>query len=200
MPVNSLRADRERAIQALSREHPKTFFAIGERRKPIKLGIEKDIEAEMAKDDDHPLLDFDIPDAIAWYCSRIGYLKSCVAGASRLDLQGKAVAKITPAEAREAEAEAQEGIARMVARRKEQASNGLPQSITRAPAPPRPTAIPINGALSNTELLAELQKQIALVISVLSTDADDLLRKQLARSALVHMGDGIQTIVARLDK
>jgi hypothetical protein len=32
----SLREDRDRAIQALAQEYPKTFFTVGDRRKPLK--------------------------------------------------------------------------------------------------------------------------------------------------------------------
>jgi sRNA-binding protein len=198
MPVHSLREDRDRAIQALAQEYPKKFFIIGERRKPLKHSIEKDIEAELVKDNDHPLLDFDIADALAWYCSHIGYQKSCsVAGVNRIDLQGRPVSKVTPSEAREAEAEAADGIARMVERRK---ANGLPSQLVAAPRPAaKPAAIAVNTKLDNAELFTELEKQLALVRSVLGTDADDLLRQQLARSALKLMADEISTVIARLD-
>ena len=53
MPVYTTREDRDRAIQALAEEYPKTFFVIGGRRKPLKHGIERDIEADLAKDNDH---------------------------------------------------------------------------------------------------------------------------------------------------
>ena len=38
MTAHSLREDRDRAIQALAEEYPKTFFVVGERRKPLSLG------------------------------------------------------------------------------------------------------------------------------------------------------------------
>jgi len=196
----SLRGDRDRAVQALAENYPKAFFVVGERRKPLKHGILQDIEADLARDNDHALLDHDVADALAWYQSHVGYQKACsVAGTNRIDLHGKPTAKVTPAEAHEAEAEAQEGFARMAARRKT-AGNGLPPFVTQPTAPPKPTAVPVNGALSNNELLAELQKQLVLVTTVLGADPDDLLRKQLARSALALMGDEIQTVIARLDK
>jgi len=197
MPAYSLREDRDRAIQALAQEFPKAFFILGERRKPLKLDIERDLEAELAKDPDHSLLDFDTIDALAWYRSHIGYLKSCLAGASRLDLNGKAVAKVTPAEAREAAAEAEEGFARMAARRK---TNGLPQQLVAAPTPvAKPAAVAVNTKLDNAELFTELEKQLTLVRTVLGTDADDALRKQLARSALKLLADELATVIARLD-
>ena len=201
MSVYSLRHDRDRAIQALAAEYPKTFFTDGPRRKPLKRGIEKDIEAELAKDNDHPLLDHDITDAINFYCSHVGYHKACsVAGVSRVDLQGKPVSKVTASEALEAEAEAAEIFAQMAERRK--AGNGLPPSVlpptTRVVA--KGSTISVNTALDNTELFAELEKQLGIVRTVLGADPDDLLRKQLARSALQLMADELQTVIARLDQ
>jgi sRNA-binding protein len=199
MLFHSPREDRERTIQALAQEYPKTFFTVGERRKPLKHDIEKDIEAELAKDNDHPLLDFDITDALAWYRSHIGYQKSCsVAGVNRLDLQGRPASKVTASEAREADAEAADGIARM--RDRQRRINGLPAQLVAAPQPvAKSAAIAVNTKLDNAELITELEKQLALVQSVLGTDADDLLRQQLARSALKLMADEISTIIARLD-
>ena len=202
MPVHSLREDRDRAVQALAQEYPKTFFIVGERRKPLKLGIEKDIQAELATDNDHPLLDFDIADALAWYCSHIGYHKSCsVAGVNRIDLQGKPVSKVTPSEAREAEAEAADGIARMLERRNK-AGNGLPRSVLppTTPAVAIARALPVNGALSSLELLGEIDKQLALVRTILGDAPEDPLRRELARPALRLMADELSTIVARLDE
>ena len=200
MAVYSLREDRDRAIQALAEEYPKTFFIIGERRKPLKHGIEKDIEAELAKDNDHPLLDFDIADALAWYRSHIGYQKSCsVAGVNRVDLHGKPASKVTSTEAHEAEAEAAEGIARMVARRR--AGNGLPPSVLPPTTPfvAKARALPVNGALSSLELLAEIDKQMELVRTILGDAPDDPLRRELARPALQLMADELTTVIARLD-
>ena len=182
MPAYSLREDRDRAVQALAQEYPKTFFIIGERRKPLKHGIEKDIAAELAKDNDHPLLDFDIADALAWYCSHIGYQKSCsVAGVNRIDLHGRPVSKVTPSEAREAEEDAADSYARMTARR--QTGNGLPRSMLppTTPAVAATRALPVNGALSNLELLGEIEKQLALVRTILgNAPEDDPLRRELA--------------------
>jgi sRNA-binding protein len=200
MPAYTLREDRERAIQTLAQEFPKTFFVIGERRKPLKLNIEKDIEAEVAKDNDHPLLDYDIADALAWYQSHVGYQKACsIAGTSRLDLQGKPVSKITAAEACEAEEEAKEGFAKMAERRKQRAAaNGLPPQLVAPPAP-KAKALPVNGALSSIEMLTEIEKQLELAKMILGDSPDDPLRKELARPALRLMADELSTIIARLD-
>jgi sRNA-binding protein len=201
MVANTLREDRDRAVQALAHEYPKAFFVIGERRKPLKHGIEKDIEADLAKNNDHPLLDHDIVDAIAWYQSHVGYQKSCsVAGTNRIDLQGKPVSKVTVNEAHAAEDEAREGFARMAERRKVK-SNGLPAQLVAEPkvAVPHSRALPVNATLSSREMLSEIDKQAALVRTILCDGPDDPLRKELARPALRLMIDELNTIIARLD-
>jgi hypothetical protein len=199
--VHTIREDRERAVQALAQEYPKAFFIIARQRRPLKHGIEKDIEAELANHSDHPLLDFDIVDAVAWYRSHVSYEKACsVAGVNRIDLHGKPVSKITPSEAREAEAKAAEALSEIAETRRRRTGNGLPAFIAPTPAPPRISAIAVNGALSTSELFVELDKQLGLVRTVLADDPEDALRKQLARSALVLMADELRTIIARLDQ
>jgi sRNA-binding protein len=200
MPVHTIREDRDRCIQALAGAYPRTFFIVGERRKPLKIGIARDIEADLAKDNDHVLLDYDVVDAIAFYENHIGTLKNTTTGANRLDLHGKAAGKVTLTEAREAAAVAEEAIARMNARRQEQPTgNGLPAFVAQPPAPPKVSTIQVNGALSTSELFVELEKHLKLVRTVLDADPDDTLRKQLARSALTLMADEVRTIIARLD-
>jgi sRNA-binding protein len=200
MSVRTIREERERAIKALAEEYPKTFFVIGERRKPLKLGIEKDIEADLAKDSDSQLLDYDITDACAWYTSHVGYQMACsVAGANRIDLQGKSVSKVTASEARGAEEYAKETFAKIEMRKKEK----LPQFVTQEPRAVPSTlkagALPVNVNLNNTEMLAELEKQIGIVRAVLGDSPDDPLRRELARPALRLMVDELSTIIARLD-
>jgi hypothetical protein len=60
-------------------------------------------------------------------------------------------------------------------------------------------ALPVNGALSSMELLAEIEKQMALVRTILGDAPDDPLRRELARPALRLMSDELATVIARLD-
>jgi sRNA-binding protein len=199
MPVYTTREERDRAVEILAQEFPRAFFANPRQRKPLKAGIENDIAAELAKDTDHPLLDFDIVDTLKWYTSHVSYWKACsVAGVSRIDLAGKAVSKITVSEARAAEAEAADIFAEIEHRKT--VGNGASTFVAPSPAPPKVSAIQVNASLSSDELLGELEKQIELVRTVLAADPDDALRKQLARSALVLMSDEIRTVIARLDQ
>lgn len=86
---------------------PENVFVESKKRRPLKLSIVKDIEANIAKDQENELRFYDIADAVSWYCSHVGYQVACsVAGAARLDLQGKKAGAVTETEARAAEEEA----------------------------------------------------------------------------------------------
>jgi ProP effector len=101
------RDECERAIEALSEAYPKTFVLTGKARKPLKIGIEDDIKAELLKSADNELRFYDIDDALEWYRSHVGYQLACaVPGATRFDLEGKAAGKITEAEAYQYEQDA----------------------------------------------------------------------------------------------
>ena len=114
------RDDRERALLALAEEYPKTFFVEPKRRMPLKHGIEEDIKADLITNQHSVLRFFDIDDAVEWYRSHVGYLKSCsVAGVGRLDLKGTIAAKVTEAEARIAGEKATEIFADIEARKRQ---------------------------------------------------------------------------------
>jgi hypothetical protein len=196
MSVYTSRDELDRAIQALAKEYPKAFFVGAKQRKPLKHDIEKDIEADLAKDNDNPLLDYDIESAVAFYTTHVGYYKACsVAGTPLVDLQGRPVSKITPSEARKYDDLATETFAAIERGKREK----LPPFITQPGAAPKIAALPVNAALTNIEMLAELEKQISIVRMVFGDSPDDPLRRQLARPALRLMIDELDTIVARLD-
>ncbi len=196
MPVLTLRKDRDDAINALCEEYPKAFFADPKRRVALKHGIKKDIEAELAKDKNSKLLDYDIGDVVEWYCSHVGYKKACsVAGNARVDLHGVIVSRVSEAEARLAEQEAAEIFAEIEERKKQ-----TPSRFVTPPIPPQTRALPVDTNLSSTEMLLEVEKQVDLVKTILGDNPDDPLRRELARPALRLMIDELNTIVARLDK
>jgi sRNA-binding protein len=92
------RENCERAIEDLARVYPQTFFAHPAHRLPLKSGIADDVQR-----DGFPLPAGEIPAVIAWYQSNFGYQYSIQAGAKRIDLHGKPVAVVTPAEQQNAE-------------------------------------------------------------------------------------------------
>ena len=60
--------------------------------------------------------------------------------------------------------------------------------------------MPVKANLDALEMLVEIEKQIALVRSILGNDPDDPLRRELARPAMRLMIDELQTIIARQDQ
>jgi sRNA-binding protein len=199
MPATYLREDRDAAVHALCAEYPKTFFVDARRRVPVKHDIEKDIEAELAKNKHSKLLDYDIYDTVEWYCSHVGYKKACsVAGNGRVDLRGVVVCPVTEAEARIADREANEIFADIEARKRQTTS--LPRFVAQPPTlAPRPQSLPVDTNLNTSEMLQEIEKQIALARTILGDSPDDPLRQQLVRPALRLMIDELNTIVARID-
>jgi sRNA-binding protein len=199
MPIYKNREECERTIGILCEEYPGTFFIHPRRRVPLKHGIEKDIEASLADNKNSRLLDHDFVDAVEWYRSHVGYKKACsIAGNGRVDLSGSVVAKVTEAEARIADQEAAEAFAEIEARKKQT----LPKFVTQPPAIAirQARALPVDTSLDNTEMLAEIEKQLSLARTILGDSSDGPLRAELVRSALRLMIDELNTIIARLDE
>jgi sRNA-binding protein len=91
--------DDAETIGILCKLYPKCFFLNPRQRRPLKTSIIDDIEQE----DEPELAGCNIDTALAWYTGHIGYDYACVTGAERVDLDGKAVGKVTATEAREAQ-------------------------------------------------------------------------------------------------
>jgi hypothetical protein len=186
------RDDCERAIEALCEAYPKTFFAIGKTRKPLKIDIEDDIKSDICKHDSE-LRHYNIDDALEWYRTHVGYQMACsTAGAIRLDLDGKAAGKITKTEALEYEEDARQSFEKIEARKRVFAPTSAP------PPPPRPTALMVNSTLGTPEMLALIEKQVASLRAILGDAIDESLRATLARPVLQLIKDELQTIDARL--
>jgi hypothetical protein len=61
-------------------------------------------------------------------------------------------------------------------------------------------ALPVDTSLDNTEMLAEIEKQLSLARTILGDSSDGPLRAELVRPALRLMIDELNTIIARLDE
>jgi len=71
-------------IGLLAERFPKTFFVYERRRKPLKIGIHLDILAAL----DGALMPRELAVALRFYTGNVGYLRSALCGAWRLDLAG----------------------------------------------------------------------------------------------------------------
>jgi ProP effector len=81
-------------ISTLCATFPKAFFMFERRRKPLKIGIHRDIAAALPA-----LTAKEIGAGMRLYVGNQFYSRSCVEGAARIDLDGNAVGTVTVGEA-----------------------------------------------------------------------------------------------------
>jgi sRNA-binding protein len=199
MPVME-RDDLERALEALAEAYPKAFFVEGRSRRPLKAHIELDIKRDSATDPDSELKFYDIEAAVDWYRSHVGYVKSCsIAGTLRLDLQGRAVGKVTEAEARAAEAKSQAIFAEIEAKRRARNTYTAPA----APAPrvgaPVTTIFKVDNTATDEVLLDSMARHLTTLRTLATGNVvDENLRANLARPVLSLLIDELKTLDARL--
>jgi ProP effector len=122
----------QNTIAALADLYPACFAVFQERRKPLKVGVRDDVIAAL----NGAITDKEVSRALRWYCGNSGYLKACVEGAPRIDLNGEAVGTVTAEEADNARARLAQQHAKQRTRR--QKTNGRAVSIDTASAEPKP--------------------------------------------------------------
>jgi ProP effector len=69
---------------------PKAFFINQDARRPLKLGIHRDMVGQA-----HGLSGTDLRRAVSQYCGSPGYLAACTEGAVRIDLAGMPAGMVT---------------------------------------------------------------------------------------------------------
>ena len=129
MSITKARIDE--VITLLATRFPKTFFIHEARRRPLKVGIHRDIGAVVGDAVDRRTLYA----VLRYYVSNIDYRKSQQAGVDRIDLDGNAAGVVTELEA----VNAQKGVAGLVKamqKRKPKAAETPPPS---PPPPGKPT-------------------------------------------------------------
>jgi ProP effector len=100
----------DKMIALLCERFPKTFVCCEGRRRPLKVGITKDLKTALGDEVDGKLL----VRALTYYTLNLAYLKSQRVGAARIDLTGSAAGKVTEKEA----AYAKMSLARIAAQKK----------------------------------------------------------------------------------
>jgi sRNA-binding protein len=194
--------DHHQVIGLLADAYPKTFFVNPRRRMPLKSNIEQDIRADLINNKESELRFFNIEDAVDWYRSNIGYHIACsTAGNERVDLSGKAVAKVTEAEARVEQQNVTEIQRQITARRNSDGRYSFSPTPERAPpAPPPLKILTPNTNLSDAEMFAKIEKQLKSVAAIVVGEfvVDESLRADLARPVLRLIMDELKTIDARL--
>jgi sRNA-binding protein len=77
-------------IDLLAERFPKTFFVYQQRRKPLKVGIDRDLAATL----DGTLTERELHLGLGWYCRNKIYRAKLLKGAWRIDLNGNVAATI----------------------------------------------------------------------------------------------------------
>ena len=90
--------DMAAGILRLAEAFPKTFFLYAAQRKPLKVGIHDDIRAALGD----AMGEDELSGVMRYYCGNEVYMKRCVAGAARIDLDGSPAGEVTAAEAEHA--------------------------------------------------------------------------------------------------
>jgi sRNA-binding protein len=77
-------------LMMLAARWPSAFAVLESDRRPLKLGIRNEIAAALGTDTPPRLRQ-----VLAWYCNGPSYLRHCVPGATRCDLDGKPAGEVT---------------------------------------------------------------------------------------------------------
>jgi ProP effector len=112
---------------------PKCFSVLEARRRPLKVGIDRDIAAA-ASDLDPAALTA----ALKYYTSNIAYLNACVVGAPRIDLNGEVCGSISERDAVRAALCFANAVKRRAARRQARPARSNKTAAPPSPAPSSP--------------------------------------------------------------
>src|SRR5262249_12241240 len=124
-PVGARREAVAAAIALLAELYPKCFSIYEGRRRPLKIGIHKDILAAV----DGVITPAELHGALGFYCSNPVYLGHLRKGAWRLDLNGEPAGGVTRDEA----AHAREMLARIKTKKANRAMAAKAQAKAQAP-------------------------------------------------------------------
>jgi ProP effector len=134
-------------LTMLAARWPRAFALLEADRRPLKLGIRDDITAVLGADAPPRL-----PQILAWYCNAIGYLRRCLPGATRRDLDGESAGEVTADEAANARYKLDQRTAKRIHRAKSAAANPTVQSAIKSSskAAPKPAAPPSSSTAQPT--------------------------------------------------
>jgi sRNA-binding protein len=152
-------------IKLLAEHYPKAFFETTQRRLPLKSDINVDLKERGPIT--NPVI---VDDVLYFYTDHIGYHYATKAGASRVDLDGKVVAKVTAAEQREAEQRIAD-IRVMMEERKKQQANGDDDFVEEKPR--RRAVIPATVLPSDEQALFTRIENLVLKARSLRMENED---------------------------
>jgi ProP effector len=102
-------------IALLAEKYPRAVFMLEARRRPLKIGIDTDLIAQL----DGALKPNELHNALRVYTSAAGYLARMHSGAVRIDLNGEAAGTVTVEAARKAAEQLANKLLKVAARREE---------------------------------------------------------------------------------
>jgi sRNA-binding protein len=163
--------DHKIVIAKLAELFPKTFFEDSRQRVPLKHNIVADVEKQGCND----LIGYDVGKAIDFYISHVGYQMILThAGRPRVDLNGKAVTKVTAQEARAAQQKVDEIHAGWNAQNPMSRVRNLGTDLMRkVDASPRLPSPDPRLELSATELVTSMEKKLTRITSLLESEDDE---------------------------
>jgi ProP effector len=94
------RAAIDAVLDLFVERFPRTFAIYEHRRRPLKIGIHADIAAQL----DGAITPDELSNALRFYTGNVGYLRSLIAGAARVDLDGAPAGVVSQNEAEHAKA------------------------------------------------------------------------------------------------
>jgi ProP effector len=179
------RKQRQQQIRAtialLAERWPKTFFVLGKRRKPLKIGLADDIAATV----DGTVWPVKLHLTLRSYCASLGYLRNFQEGMPRLDLSGNEAGVVTAADVEHARAKLDEVLARRQPKPQPPATAGAQHHEQKA----TPQA-----ALQPEHAAADPGRAIAAAVSVALDIAAEA--KRAAPTSQPKRGDGFAALKA----
>jgi ProP effector len=146
-------------IAMLAERWPACFSVFEKRRRPVKIGIDRDLAAALGD----VITADELKAALSCYVSNIGYLDNCFIGAERIDLDGNVVGSVSAEQAVRAAAYVSRRI-----RRRAAAKAIRPHAVAKAPTPSA-AAPPPRGRLSLADLKAAAATRRQVVPHMLPT-------------------------------
>jgi hypothetical protein len=190
------RIERDEAVRYLAEMFPKCFFENPDHRRPLKHDIVIDLEQKN-------ILDWTkLLHAIDWYQSHFTYRRSLLAGAERIDLDGRKAGTVTPKEQQEAR--------KWVAERKRELLEQ--RQITEQPHRTAVKDIPIEPALNGITVpghgpgtplrasLAPLHGTLVATSGIMVDERYAALRPVLVAAALRELIAGAERVINSLQR
>jgi ProP effector len=183
------RNEVEDFIQMLTDQYPKCFFTNPKLRRPIKKGIEADLEKNGCRIPHHM-----IARVVEFYTGHFGYKYNLQAGAKRIDLNGKEVGTVTEQEQQSAQTYIKERKTQLNA----SADSHKVLAVSFDGPPKTPKAPEPQPQTDADDPVARLQTVLESVRQAMANATEPALRNTFAIAGLEFVIAEAQQLIARL--